>query len=129
MPPLVRHPGSWLAGFIVWFAVLWLLSSSTGHQTYLPPADHLDKLAHFGYFFGGGGLLCAFLYRLRSERPRWRCIIFLTVLILAGIGALDEWHQSFTPGRSGNDPYDWLADFLGATTGALTFKRFHRRLQ
>ena len=47
------------------------------------------------------------------------------VIVLATVGALDEWHQSWVPGRSGNDPGDWLADVVGALTGGLVFKRFH----
>ena len=34
------------------------------------------------------------------------------------IGALDEYHQTFTPGRSGNDPWDLLADTVGAAAGS-----------
>jgi len=34
-------------------------------------------------------------------------------------GALDEFHQTFTPGRSGNDFFDWLADLSGGLLGAM----------
>lgn len=53
----------------------------------------------------------------------------MTAVIVIGIvGILDEYHQSFTPGRSGNDPYDWLADVVGGMVGALVFKRVHHLL-
>ena len=125
----MRSPGFWLAGFLVWFSVLWLLSGSnpTGDQP--PPFPHFDKVAHFGYFFGGSGLLCAYLYRRAPDRPNWWVLIPTAVIVIGLIGALDEWHQSFTPGRHGNDPSDLLADVLGAAAGALTFKRFHHRLK
>ena len=43
-------------------------------------------------------------------------------------GALDELWQEFTPGRSGGDLYDWIADALGATVGAaLTLVPWCRR--
>ena len=47
-------------------------------------------------------------------------VIFAIVVLIVGvlIGRLDEYHQSFTPGRSGNDNGDWLADILGAATGS-----------
>ena len=129
MARLLRNPQLWLAGFLVWFAVLWVISSFTGRETFAPPSDHLDKVAHFGYFFGGSGLLCAYLFRRAPERPNWKFILGTAIVVIALTGALDEYHQSFTPGRSGNDPYDLLADILGAIAGAFTFKRIHQRLK
>ncbi len=83
-----------------------------------PEIPHLDKVAHFGYFFGGGGLLAAFLGLRFPDAPVWRTLALL-VLVGAVIGRLDEYHQGFTPGRSGNDNADWLADILGTFAGAL----------
>ena len=129
MARLPRNPKFWLGAFLLWFAVLWTLSSFSGQQQFAPPIDHFDKLAHFGYFFGGSGLLSAYLFRLRPERPNWKVILSAAIIVIALVGWLDEWHQSFTPGRRGNDPYDWLADVLGAAAGAFAFKRLHRRLK
>lgn len=126
-PP--RKPVFWLAALVIWFAVLWILSSTQPSVPQAPPIPHLDKVAHFGYFFGGGGLLAALFYRLNPTSPRWGRIILGTVVLLALVGALDEYHQTFTPGRSGNDPWDWLADVLGALAGALVFKRVHHLLR
>lgn len=129
MPGIPRSPKFWLFAVGMWFAVLWLLSSfSTGPQS-APEIPHIDKIAHFGYFFGGGGLLSAYLFRRRPDAPDWRKIIGFTLLFFAIVGALDEWHQTFTPGRSGNDIGDWLADVLGAAAGALVFKRVHHWLK
>ncbi len=129
MARLLRNPKFWLAGFLLWFAVLWTLSSFPGQERLAPPIDHFDKVAHFGYFFGGGGLLSAWLFRLRPDRPDWKRIVAVVILATALIGGLDEYHQTFTPSRSGNDPYDWLADVLGAAAGAFAFKRLHHRLK
>lgn len=129
MARLPQNPKFWLGAFLLWFAVLWLLSSSSGVGEYMPPINNFDKVAHFGYFFGGSGLLCAYLFRKRHERPDWRLIIAIAVTIIALVGCLDEYHQTFTPGRSGNDPYDWIADVLGAMAGAFTFKMVHRFLK
>ena len=129
MARLIRNPGFWLTCFLLWFAVLWVLSSfSLGNQMTVPMAN-FDKLEHFGYFFGGSGLLCAYLFRRNPDRPNWRVILGGTIVAIALTGCLDEYHQTFTPGRSGNDPYDFLADVLGATAGAFTFKRLHHRLK
>ena len=41
------------------------------------------------------------------------------MIIVTFYGMLDEFHQSFIPGRS-MEFFDWLADFLGAAAG-ITF--------
>lgn len=129
MSRLARNPKFWLAGFFVWFGVLWILSSSSNVGPYMPTVNHFDKVAHFGYFLGGGGLWSAYLFRRRPENPNWWRIFIAAVLVVAAVGVLDEWHQSFTPGRSGNDPFDWMADLLGAATGALIFRKLHHLLR
>jgi VanZ family protein len=129
MPKLFRSPGFWLAAFVVWTAVLFFLSGRTGEETKLPPIPYSDKVCHFGYFFGGGGLIGAFFYCLRPRYPRWGRIILQVAIVIGLIGIIDEYHQTFTPGRSGNDPLDWTADVLGGICGGLVFKRFHRALK
>ncbi len=129
MARLPRNPRFWLGAFLTWFAVLWGLSSFTGPGDFQPPIDHFDKIEHFGFFLGGTGLLCAWLFRRNPDRPNWRALIVTAVVVISLIGWLDEYHQSFTPGRSGNDFPDWLADFTGAIAGALIFKALHHRLK
>jgi len=126
---LPRNPKFWFAGFSIWFGVLWILSSSSNVGPYMPSVSHFDKVAHFGYFLGGGGLWSAYLFRRSPENPNWRRIFIAAVWVVAAVGVLDEWHQSFTPGRSGNDPFDWMADLLGAGTGALIFRKLHHLLR
>lgn len=126
MPRFTRLPFLWLAAFALWFGILWWLSSRVNH---FPPALSFrfsDKLLHFGYFFGGGILFSAFLFRLDPVAPNWYRIILLTYLVVGFTGSLDEWHQSFVPNRSGNDAADLNADLLGALCGALVFRKCHR---
>lgn len=61
-----------------------------------------DKLAHVGCFF----VLTVFL----GEGFAWP--LLLVALVAAGIGAADEWHQLYLPGRSASTA-DWAADLLG----------------
>ncbi len=129
MRRIPRSPRFWLGSFILWFLILWAFSSFSGFGGMSPPIDHIDKVEHFGYFLGGGGLLSAYLYRLHPQHPHWKFLILTVISVLALIGIIDEFHQSFTPGRSGNDPYDWLADVLGATAGSFIFKRLHHWLK
>lgn len=118
----IRHllpssPIPWLAGWIVWLITLWFLSEKHPSPKQGPEIPHLDKVAHFGYFMGGAILLTSFLQRRTHLAAT--SIFMMVSLAGAAIGALDEYHQTFTPGRSGNDLYDWLADFSGTITGAL----------
>jgi VanZ family protein len=96
MPRLPRHPNFWLASFLLWFGVLWGLSSFRIPSEGLPLIPNFDKIVHFGYFFGGSGLISAWLYRRSPENPNWWKIIGTAVLIVAIVGGIDEFHQSFT---------------------------------
>lgn len=108
--------------FVGWLVALWFFSAGNPSIKSGQEIPHIDKVLHFGYFFGGAGLMVAWLglsHRVRAFNwPSW--CLWLIVVLFAGclIGRLDEYHQSFTPGRSGNDTGDWLADILGATAGA-----------
>jgi VanZ family protein len=122
----VRHPLPWLVAWLAWAGTLWWLSSGARE---FPPAEgilHFDKICHFGYFFGGAGLLSAFLFRLNAEKPDWGRIFALCMVAGMIVGRLDEWHQSWVPNRSGDDINDFLADMVGTLCGALVFRLTHR---
>ena len=126
---LRQSPRFWTGWFIVWFVVLNLLSH--GHKFYPPGTfafdiPYLDKIVHFGYFFGGGGLLSAALFF--GKKPDWRNLVLIVTISLSVVGVWDEYHQSFFENRTGNDPADWLADTLGAFGGAIVFLKLHTRL-
>lgn len=112
------RPKTWLIGWCLWFLSLWFLSSGTPAPENTPNIPHLDKIAHFGFFFGGGGLFCAWLSHQFENCKRLQSIV-ITTLIGSLVGVIDEYHQTFTPGRSGNDLGDWTADTLGSLTGAI----------
>lgn len=104
--------------FGLWLAGICVLSSMSGPQ--LEPAFEFlpgDKFAHFVAFALGGALLAVALKR--SFAMSWSRVIGLSVLSVGLFAAVDEWHQTFTPGRSGGDIGDWTADMLGAATGAV----------
>ncbi len=128
---------TWLSKRGLWLAIgaIWLLSLVILSGTSKPGPDlnfevpHIDKVLHFGYFFGGGIILTTYLLIAKGRDSSSKVRIVLPILILAVIGALDEYHQSFTPGRNGNDPFDWLADVAGATAGTLLSQITFRFLQ
>ena len=123
---LLRDPRTWLVAFAVWFGTLWWLSSQVRH---FPPGldfQFSDKLIHFGYFLGGGFFAAAYFYRRKPEGANWDRIILLALLVAGFTGALDEWHQTMVPGRSGNDLPDFHADFLGSLAGAFLLRLCRR---
>lgn len=70
-----------------------------------------DKLAHGVFFFVFALLLARFV-----SLP-----VALVIVLALLVGAADEMHQSFLPGRvAGWD--DWFADMAGAGLGLVRFK-------
>ena len=109
---------------LLWFAVLgWcvgiLWGSSLGPED-LPRAAVLawDKFNHFAAFAVGGWLVASALRISRPAAPVVR-LSLLAIALVAAFAAFDELLQLYTPGRTGADFYDWIADFLGALAGAL----------
>lgn len=104
--------------FAAWCAAIFYLSSLPSDELPTPlfGIPGFDKVAHVGAFAVGAALLAAAL-RFSTAWGKWR-IAVVAVLGLALFGATDEWHQLYTPNRSGADPYDWLADVIGAA-GAM----------
>lgn len=122
----IASPRLWLFAVILWALALYMLSAlSRVTPVGGPEIPHLDKVMHFGYYMGGAFLFTTHL--LLKHGPGVHAIIRVVtpILLFAVIGALDEYHQTFTPGRSGNDPFDWLADLLGASTGVFLANRLY----
>lgn len=107
--------------------ILWLSSLSPQQ---LPDAAFLvsDKINHFIAFAIGGWLAAS---ALRVTRPRAAIVgrIIIAIIIIAAFGALDESIQTLTPGRTGRDIFDWIADLLGAIAGALLTLPTHSYLE
>jgi len=112
---------AWAAG------ILWV-SSMTRQE--LPEAAFLfsDKFNHF-VAFAVGGWLAASARRLSRPLGNVPRQLVLAIILVAAFGAIDEAFQTFTPGRTGGDLYDWIADFLGAIAGALLTLVTHARLE
>ena len=114
---MVRNPTLWWSLVVAWFITLFLLSS----MPKLPPGPKIpfeDKIAHTVYYSLGAA--CVYLARRLGRSPSTgRAAVVAAVLFCMAVGAFDEWHQTFVPNRSGNDPFDWLADTLGGFVGSL----------
>lgn len=119
--------GSWFA-VAAWALGIIGLSSFSGPQVAkLNLLAVWDKAAHFAAFAVGAGLL-ALALRWNSAWT-WPRIVCFSMAAISLFGATDEWHQLYTPKRSGADVGDWIADTLGAVTGAAATSFFHARHQ
>jgi VanZ family protein len=101
---------------IAWAIVIFIGSSIPGHS--LPKTGIWDKLEHATEYAIFAALL-AWGFGIR----RWWWAIIAGALY----GVSDEFHQTFTPGRSGNDLGDMSADAVGAIVGATLFYVVRRR--
>lgn len=96
-------------------AVSWYLSGRPEHVEQEVGLEVSDKLIHVVCY---AGLSFWMSFGLEGLRPtRW---LWLPAVATVAYGVLDEWHQSFTPGRSCSLG-DWLADAIGAPLGCAAF--------
>lgn len=96
-----------------WMGIIFLQSSKPGSQIRIQ--SPVDKAIHMGAF----GVL-AFLLALGAGRRLERHAVWLIPLSIAVLGGLDEFHQSFSPGRSVSAG-DVAADFLGALAATIAW--------
>lgn len=107
----------WLALTVLWMIGLFIASSRQGNPNSPQIFPHFDKVLHFSFFMGGSMILTSFIYWQKKGLPLSIKNYCFIILFFALAGVIDEYHQSSVPYRSGNDVYDWLADFAGAITG------------
>jgi VanZ family protein len=113
-----------LPAFFIMAVSFYLSSRST--LPGIPLFPHADKIVHF-VCFGALSAAWAFWFSLETWKNRkWRCAL-LCVLFTSLYGFLDEFHQSFVPGRSA-DILDWIADTAGAFPGSLIGLGLLRRI-
>lgn len=79
-----------------------------------------DKVVHFSaYALLGASVAWAARSRSLMVGVRW-------LLVVSALGAADEWHQQFIPGRR-MDALDWMADTAGAACGLSLVTALLRR--
>jgi VanZ family protein len=105
-----EHTSHYIVPFLHW------LLPSASHQTIEFLHHLIRKSAHFTEYF----ILSLLILRgIRSGEKGWHLRWALTtVLIVAGYAALDEFHQSFVPGR-GAAVTDVLVDASGGIAAQL----------
>lgn len=114
-----RQPAASYTRFVRWIwpcLVMGTVFLASGRsQVSSPNIIGIDKFAHFLVF----GLLANLIQR---SLPESRYRTFLAIGIVSLLGISDEWHQSFTPGRS-VELVDWLCDTAGASLAASLYAR------
>ena len=80
-----------------------------------PSFPGADKIAHFG-FYGVAGFL--FVLWRRELGTGAAAAVVWAAIFAALLGAGDEFHQQWIPGRS-MEFLDWATDFLGGTAGGF----------
>jgi VanZ family protein len=114
----LSRSSTWFIAVVIWYATLLFLSSQSQLETPGPEFMHRDKVMHLTYFALGGVFLFLAL-SLRRPRLSHARIALLVIVFCTVVGALDEFRQSFTPNRNGNDVGDWIADTLGGVIAAF----------
>lgn len=104
----------YLTLLVLWVAITFLLTSIPNPQ-FDVPLPYADKIAHIG-FYGMMGFLCAMWRRESGGSAKVAALSALAFVAI--VGAVDEIHQQWIPGRS-LDVIDWLADVAGGGIGAL----------
>ena len=110
-----------LPAFLYYSLIFSFSSQSIDLKADIPFIDkviHLIEFAILGFLLSFGCFL-SLKYRLKVKA-------YMTFLSGTLLGALDELHQYFVPGRS-TEILDWIADVLGVLLGLLIFISLFRR--
>jgi len=99
------------------FGNLWSLFAAEGQELseglFITFETFLRKSAHFVVFFVLGFCASNTVRHLTDNRRR---VFWISLLWSSAYGALDEFHQTFVPGRAGMWQ-DWVIDTVGALFG------------
>lgn len=103
---------------IVCLIVYWAAMFLGTHlpQQAVPGIPASDKVMHV---VGYAGLALLFALSLARRRPTVGKILVVAVVLVV-YGALDEWTQSFVPGRQ-SEFLDWCADTVGTGSGLVLY--------
>lgn len=113
-------------GVMAWAATIYWFSAQSGSEIeQMNLLDLWDKGLHF-IVFAAGGIPMALAWRWSTKWSLGKVLVVSTIA-LSLYGAADEYHQIVTPGRSGGDHLDWIADTLGGFAGSLATLYLHAR--
>jgi len=101
-------------------AGIFTLSALPGEDPLLNTFQFNDKIKHVIAYF-----VLGISFSIWASPKNWFAkpffLGFLIVVLGTIFGILDEYHQSFVPGRTGNDLGDMTANFIGALTAPFAY--------
>ena len=103
--------------------VIFFLSAQSHPEEQLPSfllEDVSDKILH-GVEYGILALLCYRAFRWAAGSAVAQQAVVLAIVAASVYGVTDEVHQAFVPLRE-SSWQDWLADTIGATIGAISWR-------
>lgn len=115
-----------MAPMLMTMGAIFYFSHMAGDELDFPTFFGADKIAHLSEY----GLLALStlpLFSFSSKKDRPLLIIGVMLITCLGYGILDEFHQSFVPGRDVSGA-DLLADCCGALLAGLLWLWFSRRV-
>ncbi|MBK9990884.1 MAG: VanZ family protein [Verrucomicrobia bacterium] len=111
--PKISTFREWLWPIVV---AITIFMASGRSQVSAPQLPGIDKIAHFFVY----GLLGTLIARVPSVAG-WRGLGLAWAVVIASLfGITDEFHQSFTPGRS-VELADWAMDTSGAALAVFVY--------
>ena len=108
---------------IVWTILIFILCTLPSSLIPKLQIHHIDKIAHFGFFFVQSVLL-SLLLRLRTKRSYLQIICLSTFQAFIYGGVIEILQDEFF-NRTG-DWYDLLADVSGGFCGAMIYPAFFK---
>jgi VanZ family protein len=113
-----------LVPMLLVMGTIFYLSHQPADELYLPTFYGADKIAHLiAYGTLAFSTLPIYSFSLKKSRPFF--IVVMMLFVCGGYGVLDEFHQSFVPGRTVSAS-DVAADLCGALVVG-TIWLWHRR--
>ena len=103
---------------LVWVGAILIATSIPGRFIPVIGPAHTDKVVHLTMY----GILGFLIARSMDDpiRPSRMRAAIGAFLVCTAMGAADEWHQLYIPGRSA-DVADWTADSIGGLVGAAAW--------
>jgi len=99
---------------------IFVLSNLPSNDPLLNVVELGDKIKHFIAYFVLGITFCLWVSNKKwfAKPVLWGAVV---VVLCTAFGIIDEYHQSFIPGRSGNDLWDLAADFIGGLASPFVY--------
>lgn len=104
---------------------IFALSALPSNDPLLKTFEFSDKIKHFIAYFVLGITFCLWITTKKWNSKPF-IFSFIVVMLCTVFGVIDEFHQSFVPGRSGNDLGDLIADIMGGTIAPFIYILFHK---